>query len=70
MYTFNDFLSNSTFLEILQATMVTYTNDVRLNDIRYNALLPIAITGIVFGVFFVLMALVTACAAKAESRCL
>ncbi len=50
--------------------MVTYTNDVRLNDIRYNALLPIAITGIVFGVFFVLMALVTACAAKAESRCL
>lgn len=50
--------------------MIQFREDIRLNDIRYNALLPIAITGIVFGVFFVVLALVTACAARSKSRCL
>jgi hypothetical protein len=54
----------------LQATMVVYRDDIRLNDIRNNPLLPIAITGLTFGVYFVVLAIVTACAAKSKSRCM
>ena len=50
--------------------MIHFREDIRLNDIRYNTLLPIAITGITFGVYFFVLALVTACAAKSKNRCL
>ncbi|XP_057379306.1 uncharacterized protein LOC130701364 isoform X1 [Daphnia carinata] len=55
---------------VLEATMVVYRDDIRLNDIRNNPLLPIAITGLTFGVYFIILAIVTACAAKAKSRCI
>ena len=50
--------------------MVQYRDDIRLNDIRQNPLLPIAIAGLTFGVYFFVLAIVTACAAKAKSRCM
>jgi len=50
--------------------MLRPTEDVRFNDIRYNQMLPASIVGLAFGIYFLLLPMIVACAAKTKSKCL
>jgi len=62
----------SIWIIVLEAIMLQHSHrdDPRLNDIRYNPMLPVSIAGIAFAIYFILLSTIPACAAKTKSRCL
>ena len=50
--------------------MLRPTEDVRFNDLRYNPMLSASIAGLAFGIYYFLLPMIGACAAKTKSKCL
>lgn len=63
---FNFKLVSNWFARVRQAILLQNQHDIRF----FNILVPAAITGTVFGVYFTILSILVICAAKTKARCL